>query len=127
MLTTQSIESPFAKIKKSNLFEFSTKDYILVLAGYPVLRAFTIAPGSEFWVEVHPQIDVGRRIIFFPKIKEKKNIRVKTPLQKVSLSEDHTLRNRNIYLKNVRNTEEFFNTIPEEISLAVKKYPDSHW
>jgi len=124
MLTTLSKKNPFAKIKKSNLFEFSTKDYILVLAGYPVLRAFTIASGSEFWVEVYPQIDVSSRIIFFPIIRDKQKENFRTLKRDESMLKQIFNEFPDIYIKKM---DKFFNTIPEDISLIVKKYPDSHW
>ena len=122
MLTAPSKKPPFAKIKKSNLFEFSTKDYTLVLAGYPVLRAFTAASDSEFWIEVYPQIDVSKRIIFFPKVREKEKLR--NLKRNDSVLKNFLKETPEIYIKKM---DEFFNTIPDDISLTVKKYPVSHW
>jgi len=124
MSTAYSKKLPFAKIENSNLFEFPTKDYMLVVAGYPILRAFTVASNSDIWVEIHPQIDVARRIIFFPKIDKKQNKKLKALKWDVSMLEDLLLETPDIYIKKM---DEFFNTIPADISLAVMKYPDLHW
>ncbi len=124
MLTAHSKKLPFAEIENSNLFEFSTKDYTLVLAGYPVLRAFTVSSDSDIWVEVYLQIDITKRIIFFSQINEKQNKKLKALKWEVSMVDDLFRETPDIYIKNL---EGFFNTIPADISLAVMKYPDSHW
>lgn len=124
MLTAHSKKLPFADIENSNLFEFSNKDYTLVLAGYPVLRAFTVSSGSDIWVEVYLQIDITRRIIFFSQIDKKQNKKLKALKWEESLLEELFKETPDIYIKNM---EEFFNTIPADISLVVMKYPDSHW
>ncbi len=124
MLTAHSKKLPFAEIENSNLFEFSTKDYTLVLAGYPVLRAFTVSSDSDIWVEVYLQIDITKRIIFFSQINDKQNKKLKALKWEVSMVDDLFRETPDIYIKNL---EGFFNTIPADISLAVMKYPDSHW
>ncbi len=124
MLTASSLKLPYADIENANLFEFYTKDYTLVLAGFPILRAFTVASDSDIWVEIHPKIDVAKRIILFPKIDKKQNRKLKALKWDVSMLEDFLLETSDIYINKM---DGFFNTIPADISLAVKKYPDSHW
>ena len=127
MFTALSKKLLYTEIENTNLFEFTTKDYKLILAGYPVLRAFTVATDSDIWIEIQPQLDVTKRIVFIPQIDMKQSKKLKALKWDVSLLEDLFIETPDIYIQNVKKTDEFFNTIPADISLAVNKFPDSHW
>ena len=49
------------------LFEFVREDYLLVLVGYPFLRAYIYSLDKSFRIEIFPSINVENNTIEFPK------------------------------------------------------------
>ena len=81
-------------------------------------------PSSDFWIEVYPEIDLKKRVIFSPQVEENKKKNYK--YSKIDDSSLIDLFNE-IPENHIEKSDEFFSTIPVEISNAAKRFPDSHW
>ena len=114
--------NPFESYKNGNLFVITCEDHKLVIAGYPIWRAFVCAEDSDFWIEIIPTINATTKTIDLPKVKKKKKLQQKHLPKCGLLSEE----------KNEKEIDpelliQFFASVPSEILQLVSIFPDSHW
>ena len=105
---------------KPDKTEFIINEFKLSLIGYPVWEASIVAAKSDYWVKVIPKVDVNKKIIYRP-----------TP-RKLSTSSDRYILIvsdlKTIYQPHYNELiDDFFNSIPQDISDLVSKFNDSHW
>lgn len=106
--------NPYEKYTSENLSEFFYKEHRLILAHYPIWKAFVSANESDIWIEIIPNINISNNEII--------------PPQNEDELEQSNKKDNNLNEKyNSLNSEKFFATIPDEIKQIVSKFPDSHW
>lgn len=98
---------------KDIVFEFKGSDFIYVLIGYPIWKAYIVSLLITSSLEVTSTINFKKKSIEIPERKRKN----KTP-------QNHSDYFTKAELEKISN---FFKLIPQDIIDLVKKYPDSHW
>lgn len=113
--------NPFNNYNQETLCYFEFAEYKLVLIKYPIWKGYVAAKESDIWIKVYPKIDVKNKKIIFSK---NSNNYLISELPDRSLTESNDSYNFEI---NQRNSEKFFNSIPDEIVELVSIYSDSNW
>ncbi|MFZ1292521.1 MAG: hypothetical protein WAR79_20695 [Melioribacteraceae bacterium] len=98
-------------------FTFFCSDFNFVLIGFPVWKAYIKSSILDTSIEVIPEIDINLKTIKIPE----RHVEIKEK-DKLDTSVNEKL--NEIELKQI---EDFFNLVPQDIIDLVKLFKDSHW
>ncbi|MEE9431867.1 MAG: hypothetical protein V3V16_12540, partial [Melioribacteraceae bacterium] len=104
---------------KEKVFSFKGSDFLFILIGYPVWKAFIVSSEINLSLEVTPKIDFKKQIITIPEreIKHEKKTKSDKPSKKITYFSKSELEQLVL----------FFKLVPQEIIDLVINFSDSHW